>query len=329
MLDRFQHEIETLRRRAGRWLHQLDGPSLVEAFQRLGLTRGMTVSAHSSMSRIGEVQGGADTMVDALMEVVGSEGCLLMPTFPTGGSMQDLIASEEVYDVRSSPSKVGRVTEVFRNRPDVMRSLHPTNPLAAWGAGADFFLKDHEQSLTPYGHETPYGRMAQRDDSYILMIETHVHSFLHHLQERVDFPTLFLPEMATVPYIDEGGDRHTMTTRVMRPRIPYFIAIPPASGDEPDWAILHDYALMFPKRREQAAKQIGYRFLGHPSLHSRRREFERAGVLRTARIGGGEMGLLHVQGFLARVEPELRELIERYRSYYDADAIAARALPYS
>jgi aminoglycoside N3'-acetyltransferase len=280
------------------------------------------------MSRIGEIKGGADTLIDALMDVVGPEGCILMPSFPTAGSMRELIDSGCIYDARSSPSRVGKVTETFRCRPDVLRSLHPTNPLAAWGDGAKALLEDHEQSLTPYGYATPYGRMAERDDSFILMIETHVHSLLHHLQERVDFPTLFLPGTTAVPYIDEEGQQRTMTTRVMRPRVPYFIAIPSVKGVEPDWAILHDFALMFPARRSQEARNLGYRFRGYPRLHTRRSELERDGILRSTKIGRGEAGLLNVQGFLARVEPELRELIERFRSYYDPDVIAARDLPY-
>ena len=43
----------------------------------------------------------------------------------------------------------------------------------------------------------------------------------------------------------------------------------------------------------------------------------------------GEVGLLHVKSFLAQIEPELKELIDRFCWFYNAEQIAALNLPYS
>ncbi|RMF83041.1 MAG: aminoglycoside N(3)-acetyltransferase [Nitrospinota bacterium] len=307
---------------------RVDRRLLVTSLQRLGLERGAVVCVHASLSRLGHVVGGADAVIDALMETVGTTGCLLMPSFPMTGSIVRYLEEGEPFDVRHSPSRVGLVTEVFRQREGVLRSLHPTNAMAAWGQGAWELLRDHEKSPTPYGAHTPYGRLAEQEESFILMLETHVHSLLHHLQERVDFPNLFLPEEREAPFIDEAGLRRTMRTRVLRPRIPYFVAIPSSGKTEPDWAILHDFALIFPRRRERLLRQRGYRFAGYPRLYQRRAVLEERGILRTTRVGRGEIGLLHVRGFLNHIEPELRDLIERFRSCYDPERIAALRLPY-
>jgi aminoglycoside 3-N-acetyltransferase len=331
--SRSRQKLIRLQRQALRPLRKVFAPvnrqAFANTFRRLGLARGNTVCVHASLSRFGYVDGGADAMIDALEETVGPEGCIMMPSFPTSGSMAQYLDAGESFDVRNSPSRVGLVTEVFRKRPGVLRSLHPTNPVTAWGRGAEALLRDHEQSLTPYGSNTPYGRLAEQDDALILMLETHIHSFLHHLQERVDFPPLFLPEEREACVIDYAGQQRKVRTRLMRPRVPYFVAIPSITGLEPDWAILHDFALMFPHRREQEVRRLGYRFDGCPTLYRRREELESTGALRTAWIGTGEIGFLHVKSFLALVEPEFRTLIERFRPFYDPDRIAALRLPYS
>jgi len=310
-------------------MYGLERRHISEALNHVGLERGTTVCAHSSLGRLGHVVGGPDALIDALQDAVGQTGCLLMPTFPLRKSMAEVIDSSVVFDVTRTSSQNGIVTEVFRKRADVTRSLHPTNPVAAWGRSASALLQNHEHSPTPYGPTTPYGRLAEIDDGFVLMLETHVHSLLHHLQERVDFPNLFLDGLREIRYIDRYGAEQVMQTRVMRPRIPYFIAVPSARDDDPDWAILHDFGLMFPARRRREVRGLGYRFDGYPKLYQRRRELERLGVLRTSRLGRGEIGLLHVKSFLSTLEPELRELISRFRTFYDPEAIADRRLPYS
>lgn len=324
---------EYLRRRAkhrfNRVFFSSRKPDLCRALADIGLEEGATVVAHTALSRLGYIEGGAETLIDALQEVIGPSGCLLMPTFSIGGNMSKFFEGGACYDVRSTPSRVGLVPEIFRNRDGVRRSLHPTNSVCAWGAGADQLLADHEKSTTPFGPNTPYGRLAERDDAFVLMLDTHIHSFLHHLQERVNFPNLFLEDRRSATVIDYDGNRRQVETSVMRPRIPYFVAVPGASADKPDWAILHDFALMFPSRRDREVRKMGYKFGGYPSLLERRAEFRRSGFLASRKLGRGEIGLLRIRPFLDRVQPEFEELIDRFKDYYDPDYIESLKLPYT
>lgn len=325
--------LHNFRRKASRTLnrtfYRIDREMLTKGFRRIGLERGMSVCVHAALSRLGHIDGGPDAVIDAIMEIVGADGAVLMPSYPTGGSTARYLDSGGEFDVRNSPSKVGLVSEIFRKREGVDRSLHPTNPVAGWGAGAKAFLLDHGKSPTPYGPETPYGRLAAAENGYILMMETHVHSFLHHLQEMVDFPNLYLPGEREVSLIDWDGARRTMRTAVMRTRIPYFVAIPAVSGDEPDWAVLHDFALLFPRNQRRIVRRLGYRFDGYKRLYERQAELEREGIFRTTRLGKGEIGLLQAGRFAERIKPEFSELIERFRRFYDPEEIAARKLPYT
>lgn len=302
---------------------------LIRTLRDLGLGPGDTVCVHSSLSRLGYVVGGADTLIDAVIEVVGEQGTVLMPTFSMSGSMRDYLAAGNVFDVRSTPSRVGQVTEAFRMRSDTIRSLHPTNSLAGWGRDAEWLLADHERSPTPYGADTPYGRLVDIDRGFILMVDTHVQSLLHHLQERVELPHLFLDDPVEARLLDEQGRTRTVRTRVMRPRTSYFIAIPGADTETPDWALIQDFALLFPARRRRIVAEAGYEYRGYPVIHRRQHELERSGILQTAPLHSAEIGLLHAGDFIRYIEPELRGLVERFRGFYDPGRIEELNLRYA
>ena len=54
---------------------------IVVGLIKLGLPRGAAVEVHSSLSSLGSVEGGAPTVVDALMDVVGEEGAIVMSAY--------------------------------------------------------------------------------------------------------------------------------------------------------------------------------------------------------------------------------------------------------
>ena len=118
-----------------------------------------------------------------------------------------------------------------------------------------------------------------------------------------------------------------MITRVLRPIVPYYIAIPSLKGDEPDWVYLGDYALLFPTKRDREAKLEGYSFEGCSRILLRRKELIESGIFRMMTIGRAEFGFLHVKPFLHIIEPEIRYLLDRFRPHYDAQTIMGLGLP--
>lgn len=318
----------TARRKLAETIYAVDRDDLAEAFAAIGLRRGATVCVHSALSQIGYLEGGQEALIETLMETVGEEGTILMPSYPSLGAIADYLDGGPVFDVRNTPSKVGSLTEKFRRMPGATRSLHPTNPVAGWGRHAERLLAGHEDSPTPYGDETPYGRLARMEDAYILMIETPILSLLHHLQERVDFPNYLLPGERRAEIIDWEGRRRTVTTRVLRPRLPYWIAIAPQDASaEVDWIVLHDFALILTRSREREIRAMGYRLGGYPKALERRSRLVEAGHLGLADLGKGQIGLLRVKPFLEAVIPELAGQIERFRPCYDLDRLERTALP--
>ncbi|MGE0642882.1 MAG: AAC(3) family N-acetyltransferase [Nitrospira sp.] len=301
--------------------------TIVKTLRDMGLSTGDVVCVHSSFSSLGYVEGGPGTFIEALEEVVGASGTIMMPTFSMTGSMLSYLESGQVFDAGRTPSKVGLVTETFRQWPGVRRSLHPTNSVAAKGPLANDLLAGHEQSSKPFGLETPFGRLAPYGGK-ILMIHTHIHSFLHHVQDLVDFPNLYLDGTRTTKVINEKGIESIVETQVMRARIPYFLILPGTNGYQEDYALLHDYALIFPESRAPSLLKAGYRLNNHSAIWDRQKALEAQNIFRTADLGAARVGLLQAASFLNTIRPEMVSLLAKHHSLYDVEKIQSLHLPY-
>lgn len=166
----------------------VDGDHLRRSFAELGLREGATVLVHSSLSSMGWVEGGADAVIDALLDVVGPAGLLAMPTHTWSTVHRD----QPVFHETLTPSIVGRITETFRRRPGVRRSLHPTHSVAASGPDAAAFLEGHENHDTPCARTSPYGRLVERGGQVLLLgVGLERFTLLHGFEEWSGVPWLF------------------------------------------------------------------------------------------------------------------------------------------
>ena len=311
-----------------KFFRPIDYKKLLRVFQDIGIREGDLVCVHSRFSSLGYVKDGPETFIAALQESVGSTGTIMMPTFSMSGSMLSYIESGEIFDVRNTPSRVGLLTEIFRNTPGVVRSLHPTNSVAAKGPLALDLVKEHDKSSTPYGNHTPYDRLKSMKGK-ILMVNTHVHSFLHHIQETVEFPNLYLEKPTDVVGLDYEGKPFYTKTFIMRPRIPYFLILDGTDGNEYDYAILHDFALIFPENREKVISQAGYKLYNHQEIWNRRETLTREGILKSKRLGGAILGLLDAAEFFTFIVPEFEHVLSKHRKRYTLEIIEKLNLPYA
>ena len=136
---------------------------IAEALQTLGLGTGHIVFVHSSLSSIGYVEGGADAVVDAFLEVLGSTGTLGVPTFTFshGGK------PNPVFDPIRDPSEMGLITEVARTRPGARRSHHLLHSVAALGPHAEEITAVHGPSA--WAADGPFWKLYELD-AHILML---------------------------------------------------------------------------------------------------------------------------------------------------------------
>ncbi len=194
--------------------------AIVATLQQQGIREGDVLMVHSSLRKIGLVENGADTLLSALLNILGKEGTLMMPSFPAIGFNYDYLKSKPVFDVRHTPSKMGVMTETFRKKNGVVRSMHPTDSVIAFGKEADYLVKDHFGQLTPYNDKSPFYRLCEVKGK-ILMIGVGLESLtnLHTLEDAVpDFKyPVYHETMFTTALIDAEGNKRTMQTKVHNP----------------------------------------------------------------------------------------------------------------
>jgi aminoglycoside 3-N-acetyltransferase len=128
---------------------------ITQAFREIGLKEGDTVLVHSALRTLGPVEGGADGVTDALLAAVGATGTVAVPTH-TWSTVHN---SQPVFHQTLSPSIVGTLTNVFRQRPEAVRGLHPTHSVAVIGPRAVEFVSNHELDDTPCSPTSPYGKL--------------------------------------------------------------------------------------------------------------------------------------------------------------------------
>ena len=144
-----------------RTLPTVDRRRIARDLRGLGLRAGDTVLVHSAMSRIGNVEGGAAAVVDALQDALGPRGTLAVPTFPFRGIDAGPRAQRPGLRRGRDPVEMGAITEEVRTRPGALRSLEPTHPVAALGPLAEFLVEDHVNAEGPCDKHSPLYRLAQ------------------------------------------------------------------------------------------------------------------------------------------------------------------------
>lgn len=168
-----------------------DGPlvtfeDIASALQELGIARGDVVYMHSSLSSMGFVEGGADTVIDAFLHVLGPEGTFCLPTIVYAAQ-----GPRPPFDVDETPSEVGRITETLRLRPEARRSNNPTHSVAAIGARADEITTGHDRGRgrpspwgeLAFGHESPWQRFYDLDATCLLLgVDWEVNTMFHYAQ---------------------------------------------------------------------------------------------------------------------------------------------------
>jgi len=158
--------------------------SLINQLTTANIDRKGTLLVHSSMKSIGEVDGGADTVLDALSEYM-QEGLLVLPTH----TWSYINADNPKFYVETSPSCVGILPELFRGREGVIRSYHPTHSVAALGEDSAEFVAGAELCDTPCHRESPWGKLLDRQATIMLVgVDLRRNTFIHGIEEWVDIP---------------------------------------------------------------------------------------------------------------------------------------------
>ncbi|SHI36758.1 aminoglycoside N(3)-acetyltransferase [Pseudobutyrivibrio xylanivorans] len=175
---------------------------IIDAVKKVGLTKGDSVMVHTSLSQIGYVCGGAQTVIEALIEVVGQEGTIMMPTQswknldPDTGVHWDVdeqywnIIRENwpAYDKKITPTNtMGATAEMFRQWPGALRSDHPARSVAAWGEHAKYLTENHNL-CDIFGEDSPVGKLYKLNGKVLLIgVDYDKNTSIHLADARAEY----------------------------------------------------------------------------------------------------------------------------------------------
>jgi len=181
---------------------------------RLGINRGDTLLVHSSFNYFNGFQGIPQNIISCLIEIMGEEGNLMMVSMPYQSSSYEYLKKNLVFDVEKTYSKMGILTEIFRRKDGVLRSLHPTHPVLAWGKDARWIVGGHEKCSFPCGKGSPFEKFRSLNGKVLFYdVPFNRFTFIHYIEDLVKnkLPLdLYRKDPMVAKTIDSKGNESTV-----------------------------------------------------------------------------------------------------------------------
>ena len=156
---------------------------LYEQLKKFSHIKGKIVTLHTSLKAIGEIDGGGETLLSALIDFFTQDGGLLCIPTHTWDS--------DVYDRRVAHSCIGVLPQLAAAHPQATRTLHPTHSMAVFGerSKVEEFVKEEATADTPANPKGCYGKLL-RDDGYVLLVGVgqEKNTFIHCVEEMLSVP---------------------------------------------------------------------------------------------------------------------------------------------
>lgn len=167
-----------------------------------GLKKDGWATIHCSLRSVGEIEGGADGLIDAFKEYL-SDGVFLVPTHTWGVCNIE----NPHYDVRSTVPNIGVLSQVAAFRRDAVRTLHPTHSLAVFAKNAKELARGEEKSKTPCPVGSLLSRLYENEGKIFLVGVGHErNTYLHAVDEMIDIENRLNPNKYTMEIIDYDGN---------------------------------------------------------------------------------------------------------------------------
>jgi aminoglycoside N3'-acetyltransferase len=203
-------------------------PPPAALLDRLEIARGDVLFVKASMNRLG--YGGAETvaLLDALLDRLGPEGTVVMPSFPYANEV-GRPSPGAVFDVRRTASQMGLLSEVLRRHAGTERSAQYWVPACAWGARARALTQGQLHVVNPFAAASTYARLPDAGCRMVGLGVSLNYNILAHVADAVLEPRypfrVFDTELLRGTVVTEDGLRHETYTatvsqarrRLMRP----------------------------------------------------------------------------------------------------------------
>ena len=159
--------------------------------RRLGVRSGMMLEVHCSLSSFGHIDGGALTLIDALKNIVGKDGSIVMPSFkdspnlPLNETDKKLGLTLKIKLLKGDEERTGMgiVSDTFRKMPDAITGEGQFR-VSAWGKDAE------KHSANWFNHLITSG-------GYVLLLGVDIYkmSSMHYVEDILpcEIKNLFRP----------------------------------------------------------------------------------------------------------------------------------------
>ena len=155
---------------------------ILKCLEEMGVPRNKVVDVHTSLRKIGEIEGGGQTLLDSLIEYCTAEGGLLCVPTHTWGFWE--AGDEIVLDLMKPKSNLGVLPNLSLQDKRGIRSNHITHSTTVFGPDAKAFASSDDNAMKIVDINGCYGELYKRD-GYILLIGVgqEKNTFIHYGEE--------------------------------------------------------------------------------------------------------------------------------------------------
>ena len=142
---------------------------LSDRWSSSGIERGDTILLHSDIRRLlydfksNGIKLDLKLIIDSFLNCIGKKGTLIIPLFNFG------FTKGETFDINSTPSKMGVLTEFFRKNYNIIRTGHPIYSFGVVGSKNNKFLD--LDNYSGYGEDSPFGVLKDVKGKKILDLD--------------------------------------------------------------------------------------------------------------------------------------------------------------
>ena len=185
----------------------LDYKKLVEEFKRIGLEEKDVVFLHSSFKSFGGVEGGPQTVIDALISTLGNEGTLIVPRFNF-----DFCTYGTPWDIRTTPSHMGIITEFVRKDPRSFSVFHPIYSFSIIGKHGKELVKHRYKGS--YSKDSIFHKLRILDAKILQIDKVYKGTTMfHYVEEMLGVDYRFFKDFTGI-VTDENGKSYEDTFNI-------------------------------------------------------------------------------------------------------------------
>ena len=175
-----------------------------------GVSKGDMLLLHSSLKRTilalrrAGFLASAEDVLNSFLDALGPDGTLILPIFNFS------FTTGVPFDIRTTPSEMGALTEIGRKHSDAVRTGHPIYSFVAIGAMSEIFREIDNYS--GYGADSPFSKLMSEDGKIgVLDLEDFDSmTFYHYVEEALEVDYR-LHKTFSGDYTDHAGSTSSRT----------------------------------------------------------------------------------------------------------------------